>query len=444
MSENTPFEISKTPNNELQLQPILDANTIDHVAKATDSDPNVPNNAKDELANITKIDKFFDSQRHFIQTVAETGAVSGEVIEEQLEELDVALGAMRGLSKVNDQADEGVESSKDRTDQITQTVDYLIARIENQEDISKKNLKEIENLGNLADVLWERSLHDPTFAEMYNRTGTKMRIVELMQNTERSHMGITLRYIDYRYFKEINKIIQHPRADTILEKVGQQLRGGDIFGCEGGDEFISANITPQQEEAHSPLADGLAYAGRFLTAQLDSLKQFKDEISPKKYARLQEIIGAKIGILQITGDEIAECKSDTAKLAELYTRKRIQADALSTSIAENIRSTIITAEDDTEKKPDPSQIAIVYNQQRTIKNMNGVTATETQLVCTIATVNSVPDVDTQPFEQLVTILNPERILGYDEEHFEAEFKTRTDDAGQDLHPIAIDADLRDE
>jgi diguanylate cyclase (GGDEF)-like protein len=75
--------------------------------------------------------------------------------------------------------------------------------------------------------------------------------LELQRATRYGH-GLSLVFIDLDRFKEINDTLGHPAGDRVLKRLGrllrESLRGSDLAGRMGGDEF-AAYLVEADEEA---------------------------------------------------------------------------------------------------------------------------------------------------------------------------------------------------
>lgn len=85
------------------------------------------------------------------------------------------------------------------------------------------------------------AFHDP-LTGLPNRRFFGERLEEALANARRYGHGFALMAIDLDRFKEINDTWGHEAGDELLrlfvERVGVQLRKGDIFARLGGDEFV--------------------------------------------------------------------------------------------------------------------------------------------------------------------------------------------------------------
>ncbi|WP_456999707.1 sensor domain-containing diguanylate cyclase [Luteimonas sp. A534] len=96
---------------------------------------------------------------------------------------------------------------------------------------------------------------------MLNRAGIEAELRKVMALVATRAAPVSIAFVDVDNFKPVNDEYGHSIGDQCLRIVSQrirnQLRGGDIIGRYGGDEFLV--ILPQ-----TPLGDALAVAGRML------------------------------------------------------------------------------------------------------------------------------------------------------------------------------------
>jgi diguanylate cyclase (GGDEF)-like protein len=90
------------------------------------------------------------------------------------------------------------------------------------------------------DQLHYQSMHD-ALTGLYNRRGFDEHLVQAVSRSARYGWGFSLVLIDLNRFKSINDELGHPGGDAVLRAVGDRLRrslrGGDVAGRIGGDEF---------------------------------------------------------------------------------------------------------------------------------------------------------------------------------------------------------------
>ena len=90
------------------------------------------------------------------------------------------------------------------------------------------------------DQLHYQSMHD-ALTGLYNRRGFDEHLTQAVSRSQRYGWGFSLVLIDLNRFKSINDRLGHPGGDAVLRAVGDRLRrslrGGDVAGRIGGDEF---------------------------------------------------------------------------------------------------------------------------------------------------------------------------------------------------------------
>jgi diguanylate cyclase (GGDEF)-like protein len=93
--------------------------------------------------------------------------------------------------------------------------------------------------------------HDQLTGLLHHQTFVRELELELARAARYGH-GISLVFIDLDRFKEINDTLGHPAGDRVLKRVGallrDSLRGSDLAGRMGGDEF-AAYLVEADEEA---------------------------------------------------------------------------------------------------------------------------------------------------------------------------------------------------
>lgn len=100
----------------------------------------------------------------------------------------------------------------------------------------------------LQDLLFMYSEVD-SLTEIYNRRVLMERVHQEWEQTRRSHSTISFIMIDIDKFKQVNDTYGHPVGDEVLERIAhilqQSIRGGDVVGRYGGEEFgiIMTNST---------------------------------------------------------------------------------------------------------------------------------------------------------------------------------------------------------
>jgi len=101
--------------------------------------------------------------------------------------------------------------------------------------------------------------HDQLTGLLRNQAFVHELELELERATRYGH-GLSLVFLDLDCFKEINDTLGHPAGDQVLQRLGrllrESLRGSDLAGRMGGDEF-AAYLVEADEEAGSLLIERL-------------------------------------------------------------------------------------------------------------------------------------------------------------------------------------------
>ena len=143
--------------------------------------------------------------------------------------------------------------------------------------------------------LADQARRDP-LTELLNHAAFGVAVEEELYRARRYERGLTLVYIDVDAFKSINDELGHPEGDRVLRRVAglltESLRGSDLAGRVGGDEFAVCLIESDIETG-----------GRFL-------------------ARLHDLIDE-----EAAGGRLPEGFSVSAGLAS-YPQDAVAADAL--------------------------------------------------------------------------------------------------------------------
>ena len=119
--------------------------------------------------------------------------------------------------------------------------------------------------------LAHQARHDQLTGLLHHQAFVRELELELERAARYGH-GVALVFLDLDRFKEINDTLGHPAGDRVLQGVGallrESLRGSDLAGRMGGDEF-AAYLVEADEEA------GSRFLGR-LTDRLDELVEAAD------------------------------------------------------------------------------------------------------------------------------------------------------------------------
>ena len=100
------------------------------------------------------------------------------------------------------------------------------------------------------------SLHDG-LTGLLNHSASKTRLAQLLQAMAPAHDRLCVAMIDIDKFKSINDTYGHPVGDQVIRNLAWllkgRLRGTDIIGRYGGEEFLVAFRGAGMEEAHTVL-----------------------------------------------------------------------------------------------------------------------------------------------------------------------------------------------
>ena len=100
------------------------------------------------------------------------------------------------------------------------------------------------------------SLHDG-LTGLLNHSASKTRLAQLLQAMAPAHERLCVAMIDIDKFKSINDTYGHPVGDQVIRNLAWllkgRLRGTDIIGRYGGEEFLVAFRGAGMEEAHTVL-----------------------------------------------------------------------------------------------------------------------------------------------------------------------------------------------
>jgi diguanylate cyclase (GGDEF)-like protein len=103
--------------------------------------------------------------------------------------------------------------------------------------------------------LAHQARHDQLTGLLHHQAFVRELELELERARRYGH-GVALVFLDLDHFKEINDTLGHPAGDRVLQRLGgllrDSLRGSDLAGRMGGDEF-AAYLVEADEEAGSKL-----------------------------------------------------------------------------------------------------------------------------------------------------------------------------------------------
>jgi diguanylate cyclase (GGDEF)-like protein len=107
--------------------------------------------------------------------------------------------------------------------------------------------------------LAHQARHDQLTGLLHHQAFVHELEIELERATRYGH-GVALVFLDLDHFKEINDTLGHQVGDRVLRRLGEllrdSLRGSDLAGRMGGDEF-AAYLVEADEEAGSRLLSRL-------------------------------------------------------------------------------------------------------------------------------------------------------------------------------------------
>ncbi len=109
-------------------------------------------------------------------------------------------------------------------------------------------------------ALSKRAQVDP-LTGAYTRGAFEERLSVLLQRAEESGESLALLFVDLDRFKFVNDTYGHDMGDKLLREVGrivrQSVRGDDLVGRVGGDEFTVALVNVKDERAAAAVARSL-------------------------------------------------------------------------------------------------------------------------------------------------------------------------------------------
>jgi diguanylate cyclase (GGDEF)-like protein len=101
--------------------------------------------------------------------------------------------------------------------------------------------RRIEEIGALQEQLREQAMRD-ALTGLYNRRYLADALARELARAERNSDPVSLVVLDIDAFKELNDTYGHPAGDAVLRAIarllGDEIRGGDIAGRWGGEEFV--------------------------------------------------------------------------------------------------------------------------------------------------------------------------------------------------------------
>ncbi len=190
-------------------------------------------------------------------------------------------------------------------------------------------------------TLEELATHDPLTGLANHRTLNEQLAIEL-QRAERSQTGLAVIFLDIDHFKALNDTYGHPVGDDVLKRfattIGAQVRGIDIIGRWGGEEFLALlpDIDSEGAQAaaerirvavasqsfssaggiHVTCSVGLAFYPHHATTSESLLAQADHAMyAAKKLGRNQIRVADELAVLALEGhDESATSREDQALL----------------------------------------------------------------------------------------------------------------------------------
>jgi diguanylate cyclase (GGDEF)-like protein/PAS domain S-box-containing protein len=106
-------------------------------------------------------------------------------------------------------------------------------------DLRQRKASEAENAA-LVSQLEQQALTDP-LTGLPNRRAFDLEASRVMAHAKREGWPVTVGIADIDWFKKVNDQYGHAAGDTVLRSVAQAtqtlVRGGDLFGRIGGEEF---------------------------------------------------------------------------------------------------------------------------------------------------------------------------------------------------------------
>jgi diguanylate cyclase (GGDEF)-like protein len=105
--------------------------------------------------------------------------------------------------------------------------------------------------------LAHQARHDQLTGLLHHQTFVRELELELARAARYGH-GVSLVFLDLDRFKEINDTLGHPAGDRVLQRLGillrESLRGSDLAGRMGGDEFAAYLVEADEEAGPKLLA----------------------------------------------------------------------------------------------------------------------------------------------------------------------------------------------
>ncbi len=140
---------------------------------------------------------------------------------------------------------------------FNEEVVFRLQAFADQAALAVQNARLYEEVQNL-------SVTDP-LTGVYNRRGLFQKCSEVIEQNRRDNLPVTLVVFDLDNFKDFNDSYGHAIGDlilsTIARRISNRLRGSDVLGRYGGDEFVlllsgisDANIKPLLERLRQSIS----------------------------------------------------------------------------------------------------------------------------------------------------------------------------------------------
>jgi len=122
-------------------------------------------------------------------------------------------------------------------------------RLRTEYEIEKTERKEVETKLKHA----REDLNLCPFTKLLHKEAFREAGSHIFALSKRNKTQITALYIDLNKFKEVNDTHGHPVGDTVLKEIAALLKGhfrdSDLFGRDGGDEFVA--LLPNTDFNHA-------------------------------------------------------------------------------------------------------------------------------------------------------------------------------------------------
>jgi diguanylate cyclase (GGDEF)-like protein len=113
----------------------------------------------------------------------------------------------------------------------------LLARV----NVGRRMVELQARLSEARDALAHEAMHDP-LTGVLNRRAFTIALSRELSRKRRHHNYLAVGICDIDHFKEINDTHGHQTGDEVLcelvRRIGSNLRGHDVLGRHGGDEFV--------------------------------------------------------------------------------------------------------------------------------------------------------------------------------------------------------------